>query len=728
MQTPIRTMTFSTTLVMTAVLLVLGSAEAHGAIPFLDVVDREVGFVRDGHEGVAYFPVSWKEGIGPAEVVGVRTIEVKRVGSLEEGLARYFRAHLSQAYPALGPVIELRFDLEHVQRPGSYNVALELVGRPSKEANPPGSAPEQDVQLTIVYPAAALAVPAKYVAQRLIGFRSVSGAAPPLVLRESSDLSPVDDLEIQQVSAEGPDGAVTGSLRFQPGESIAPGRWENVPVTLEGDFPPGKSTGSLLVTSPQLTTPIAIPFEVQAKRTPFWIPIFVLLGLAIGFFAKVALPRIIEVGRARAQVDDLAARISQISRTDDVLLEELKRLQGQVEESRKLRDADAIVKRLGEIEGELATALVAHSARLEQVRNDWNDLRRVLARPFTLAPVQSALEVESLSLIPERMDAGDAAGAARALETVQTSLRAKIGDAVNEWRLVVERRLQTLKTRADPLAKKLAASIETRQSSLIQSLRALGSTSVGSLGQRLDEISKCAIDWGYLVEDVIRLVSATVRTCERVLADPDETHGESPELDALREETLWLESLLHGAGRDPGVVFDALLERLDEIEKALRRAILSVSDSKEVVSELEKSDFQKAARAAAKGRTTAEGRDVLLLATKDVDAPFPSENLSTGVLADSTRGLVPRGAAPYAPPLRLDFELRRARTAREIAGAKIAQTVLLVVVLVIGGYFYWEGSFEGTPSDLAQVFFWAFGIDLGVDAVVTLGTQLVARR
>jgi hypothetical protein len=60
----------------------------------------------------------------------------------------------------------------------------------------------------------------------------------------------------------------------------------------------------------------------------------------------------------------------------------------------------------------------------------------------------------------------------------------------------------------------------------------------------------------------------------------------------------------------------------------------------------------------------------------------------------------------------------RAQTQRSLRCAKLAQSFLIGLLLVILGYgLYWE-KFIGSFADFSQIFFWAFGLDITLDTVL----------
>jgi hypothetical protein len=62
--------------------------------------------------------------------------------------------------------------------------------------------------------------------------------------------------------------------------------------------------------------------------------------------------------------------------------------------------------------------------------------------------------------------------------------------------------------------------------------------------------------------------------------------------------------------------------------------------------------------------------------------------------------------------------------ARNLWAEKLIQSILLGVIVLAGAYGFNSDSFLGTPADFLTLFFWAFGLDLTVDAVSRITRKL----
>jgi len=71
----------------------------------------------------------------------------------------------------------------------------------------------------------------------------------------------------------------TATITFNPPSEVDPGSIAHAPVVLSEVFPLGTTKGTASVSSPQLSEPLAISFEVRARRHKATIIVFLILGL-----------------------------------------------------------------------------------------------------------------------------------------------------------------------------------------------------------------------------------------------------------------------------------------------------------------------------------------------------------------------------------------------------------------------------------------------------------------
>src|SRR5262249_32879442 len=107
---------------------------------------------------------------------------------------------------------------------------------------------------------------------------------------------------------------------------------------------------------------------------------------------------------------------------------------------------------------------------------------------------------------------------------------------------------------------------------------------------------------------------------------------------------------------------------------------------------------------------------------------FPNSTAALPIITPVFARFLPGGSLNTAPTLVTQIERvdvveeplaeQRARTMSELFRDRLLQTVLAGALISIAGYLIFEEKFIGNVQDVAGIFFWAFGIDITVDALL----------
>ena len=161
----------------------------------------------------------------------------------------------------------------------------------------------------------------------------------------------------------------------------------------------------------------------------------------------------------------------------------------------------------------------------------------------------------------------------------------------------------------------------------------------------------------------------------------------------------------------------------DGLARAIRHA---ASNESEVDALLERGAYVEAAKTAASVAPAPDERRVGDVPAEPADEDrflvLGGKQLSPSV-PHVTRWIV-REQIPIQPPSPL--EVVRAEALQSLAAAKLAQTVLSAVLIAVFGFILFHDGFTGTPEDFAMAFSWAFGIDIGLEAVTDLAKKRAA--
>lgn len=86
---------------------------------------------------------------------------------------------------------------------------------------------------------------------------------------------------------KGPDNtSLSESLNIIPPKDLANNSMKPATINPTGRLPLGLSNGSIIVTSPQLTTPVSIPLEIYTRLSRLWLVFTLLIGIFGGFFVR----------------------------------------------------------------------------------------------------------------------------------------------------------------------------------------------------------------------------------------------------------------------------------------------------------------------------------------------------------------------------------------------------------------------------------------------------------
>jgi len=187
-------------------------------------------------------------------------------------------------------------------------------------------------------------------------------------------------------------------------------------------------------------------------------------------------------------------------------------------------------------------------------------------------------------------------------------------------------------------------------------------------------------------------------------------------LDALNVKAGAVARLLSASSGDCDPQAPALSTALDALDDAWRQASaeqLEPSQRAEVDSELAAQRYRSAATKTASA-----------LADAPRPPQFAPQHVTVPLARATAEGAAqPEGApepAGVASPNWVPSDLQKFDSVNMLRKVKGRQTLLLGALMCLFGYGLYEPKFVGTLSDFSSVVFWAFGIDLSVEAVLRL--------
>jgi hypothetical protein len=190
--------------------------------------------------------------------------------------------------------------------PGSYTLALDL-GEEDKDKKQP-----QPVALTLTRS------PATLVSTRAVNLWQerwpwdTDSSSGYINLHEDAGKASAQGLTfIESRNLPTKPGPATGTLTFKPETTLVPAGGElRISVEPQGDFPLGKTTGKILVRSPQLPKPVEVDYEVNNVRTRAWILVCGIFGAFLGWLLRDQLKGSRDYIAARISVSEVLAVLS----------------------------------------------------------------------------------------------------------------------------------------------------------------------------------------------------------------------------------------------------------------------------------------------------------------------------------------------------------------------------------------------------------------------------------
>lgn len=678
----------------------------------------------------------------------VKTLQVRHDKRVDASLAGHFNVS-ERLLPAAGdkvPRLHVEITAITSLRPGTYQLLLAFDHR---------CLPVNPMSVSLERPAAALQPPGKLSLDLIvpIGFGWASATPVPA----SYPLRWVDDnphSALRGVRAnEGPflgsgGRAAMGSLGVQVADTAA-----SAPLVLRWaprGFEVGVATGKVELLSPDLKSPMSFDVEVRTRLRDYWIAVFVLGGIGLGFLVRVVLQGRIELLQARTDgakvVADLAVRLADFH--DPELLAatdpELRALARAVESG----SAAEIQGLVASAPGKVQAAIDHYGSRQSANAAKLALLRRLPAGVGQLpAPMQQAVEaldkpLDEAAALAER---GNAVQAKQKLEAAHAAVVQVLRNEWPRWQrqlLDMDAEVSQLHDLFDPsrdvargldavAGRFLAAELEQRDGVPKEP----DFDDLASLARALDE-------W--------RLVGTLRRGALRRWAEYLSQDGERfaaelalrlDESAQLKELAAWLDAMAHAdealkraaEGDDPyaPVMLEAgpLLRATDALLRALVAARADLSDEQRdaVAQSLRSSEYFAA-----------------LVEVPPLPVGKTKARTSLGLLPAPTRrhGFAPQGGAgateertdpkkdapPPTPVVDVDaLKSIASRSAWQLAQAQGWRTGIVAGATLGAAYVFFVERFIGTPTELMGLFFWGLTADVSVAGLWAMAGSVGAK-
>lgn len=675
----------------------------------------------------ARIPVNYADGVAATTQLKVRLFDVSSKEGHGQKLAEQFTVTFVKANDTRDAAIEVIVaDGAAEVLPGPHALSLRVA---TDFADPKTV---QSLTITLTVPVPQLAVDPVVVGIER-GFLLLPDTVNAGVLRvtEKTQKSPVNALEIaftrDLVVTGQPDN---GALSFGPGiQVVKPGAAASAPVVATGDFPPGKSTGKLMVASKDLAAPVSTTVEIRVHRSYAWIFILIAAGAAIGYFVRTHLASrkaMLEAAVVASAAVGLV-RKELASTADATYRQELNAQISSMSDALRARKADEITKAAAKLQDDLVASRTRFEQRLQPLSQGAIALhalvdRKWTAPPYLLAQLDNLRQsqrdlVQLLSLrnadaatqLLEGAIADKLAATLMAMETAGANLGRLATTVTAHAPPMLDGDLKNLADAADTLARRFPWPAPDRIGvSTEQLLAALTSWTTQGSPVRL------------MLAQLPELVRSFLGWAEARLT----RGGPDPQLQALAETTI---AELQGARlseqmdlADPDIpdLLARLLRLRDDWQQYLTAKAANASATAQIDDALRRSGWTAA-----------------IEAVRVASAPTP---MGSGIVS-SAPSIPPGSATPASDSLpqpkgsSLGFEpaslLMGTVGEREdlLAAAQRAswvQTAIVGLLFMIGVYCLYRETWSGSDKEMLALFVFAFGIDLTADNVLAAFKRL----
>ena len=601
-------------------------------------------------------------------------------------------------------------DPSKVAKAATYAVVLNLL---------PASQPDAPrLTIQVQHPAAQLQVPSKLIVHRVLGF---ADDKQDLYVAETLGKSAITDVQVSpalQPSLLG-NAPVTGQLHLTDLVKVDPGKTSKVNYDLTGSFPLGTVTGAMQLTAPQLTQAVPLNFEVRSRLPVPIIFAYALAGALVSWLLKVVLQGRIELNEARIRAHDLLQRVKtdRDNHVDTTFRTAIDMAIADLETSCVGSSAADIERDRQGLDQKWRDALKELATRRQAIQKTFDDLRSVTDNTWQV-PKLVAAQVESgkkdLDKIAAELANDDLVDAATDLTSVQSNLGLQIKVAAIEWQQTMNNYFEALQKPRGGLSASLKAglkgAVEKQQSALAAIRDDAANATVADI---LHILSTLTISVSHVRDPLSQLKTELIAEVEQA----DKKLANAPDRAAitrLKEEVVHFAETLTQVADDPGPTLGALPTQLAALDGAWRDGLLKQlgsKDPKAVEASLSSQDYPGAVAATAaslSGSTLLSAGPSLAVASA-----WPSRlrrDFVAGPVASfrtSVLGLdLPRATerTPVTPGTQLFWD-------------KSLQSIVLFVLVGLGGVMLYESTFVGTFEDFSKIFFWAFGLDITLDAV-----------
>lgn len=614
-----------------------------------------------------------------------------------------------------------------VVKPGIYQLEFRI-----KKRNPNPDSTIQSLPISLTVNAAEVKAISTVIITRKDGFFffPYKMSVARLQIQESGKKMPLDTITIRTLKTiNAANENVPGIIRISASSPrVGPGGLLDLDFDILGKLPLGKVTTTAELTAPQLPEPVSITVEVTTRRGIYLIIIIIILGLAIGFLVRTFLESRITLSTARLNAIELLRVIAVESknRKDLIFLNAVNAIKEKLNIVMQGSKDGPITTEVTDSTGKLTAAINDHNARRVQVEQSLNELliliRAIAKLPDHFKSVSG--NAESLLLTAKQVNAsGDAASANISFEQIKNGFETRFSEAVKNFRSQVQKGINSFDNSLFTLVdlKPRIASIKLKLDEIEQGLAA--KADMGTF----EKIYNVDLQVNELLSYAGGQIFNNLLAVTNILKDKPLNNVDA--LNTLTEKSAKILEQINAGKEQTYSLFETFSNELNDLQEKFKLAMMAQTEILDEQAAL-KSDNdkdRKAIEASVNGGRYLEAANAVVIFLRRnhqrnlaVAGKSIVNTLSNFTVnpPQNTFSIFSVTTELQTPPDELQNLFLQ--TQSDIRTAKLWQTILSGLVILLIGCALYADSFIGTPMDIASVFMWAFLLDISV-ATITGG-------
>ena len=617
-------------------------------------------------------------------------------------------------------------------RSGTYKLRIDIRPAGAVNAGKTNTTPApQFLVLEIKLPAAEIKALEKVVVPQT-RFSPFPDDPVELSLTEVTGKVRLTDVKIDQTYPTGENVATSETVSFAPLAEIKPHTTGKAKISLNGEIPLGTSTIAAMISAPQLEKPVFLSIEVQSRRAKWIIVLVMILGLVLGFVARIWTKQRVELDEARLKAIDAADTVEQAlkSHPDAVFQERVKLQLNALKALINNGTIDALNNQLTAVNQGLTDALKDLDVRRAGASTQLETLTRLAKNTATLPPGisdTSGINAADLQKARATFDLDNVAGAQEVLQPLVADLGDRLGKNVAEWRAQVKSLLDQVMQVSTFLEQPLSAGLEAEKTKISTDLDGLTPTTGDSSLEDITTLSNSVRRVGAAINvwlknrvpvqlasqfNVIKPLFKSVQ-----LNDPEAMNSFFKAAEELPGEFAnWADN--------PGIGVKQSFTALANLQELWRKALLNQVDAGDAENReklqalLDNKQYLEATQATisvlpAKDKALGS-RGAVAAAAPEVSV-IPFMGISEARATEAGVTIINTVSEQTLPPT---LAALRASTLGALVRAKAVRFIIASSVILGIGYGLFANTFIGTWSELMTIFVWAFGLNISVDAVM----------